>query len=667
MELCSYCSRIPAKLFSFRRSDQSDYDHQPTLAALQQSASAGCQGCRLFMRAIETSTERYAGKYALARPWEQSDAVRLSSTKFGWQVVRVGWKEAGHFRAMAIPKEWSGDLPSYPAAGKQDACMRLQHEAALLQRWLNICRCNHKCLGPGTAFLPTRLLDVGTRHKPRLFLVQSADLHAEATSNKYIALSHCWGLTMPASGKTTLATLNNHRASVRAQGLPRTFQDVIEIARRLGVGYVWIDSLCIIQDSRQDWEREAAQMASVYSNAHVTIAASASSDGRGGCQVDNEMRPFGPVDMEYASEAAGSAQVFRLWSRASSPVGQVLAQDALTRRGWTLQERELSPRVAHYSKDTIRWECRELWATLEFPWGDGASFDVGRLFDGGSSARPTTFGEPINNSKTLDDATKQRLSWFELVSRYTSRALTKQSDILPAFSGIARTIAESTSDEYCAGLWKSFFAHCLLWAANWHVNRGISHHSRPSTYLAPSWSWASVRGPVHYLSWVNGYWYTFNAHPDSAFVPSLVNVSLQPSSDVYGAVNHGLLTIQGKVNAAFSKQEALADTQDRLSLWGPGPTGSAAKVGEIRYDIPLCQACAPLGSIRVVWLLCCMNGQKFSDGSFRTFALALEDHEFEDGQGAPMTVPGRYRRVGVAWGIDPSFWERGTTATLTIA
>ncbi|PHH70198.1 hypothetical protein CDD82_7283 [Ophiocordyceps australis] len=107
MELCSYCSRIPAKLFSTRRNHQCDYNHQPTLTALQQSASAGCQGCRLFARAIETSTERYAGKYALARSWEDGDGVRLSSTKFGWQVVRVGWKEAGHFRARAIPKEWS--------------------------------------------------------------------------------------------------------------------------------------------------------------------------------------------------------------------------------------------------------------------------------------------------------------------------------------------------------------------------------------------------------------------------------------------------------------------------------------------------------------------------------------------------------------------------------
>ena len=87
----------------------------------------------------------------------------------------------------------------------------------------------------------------------------------------YIALSHCWGLTIPDAGRTTLGRRN---MSIFAGNLPRTFQDFIEIARRLEIRYVWIDSLCIIQDSGDDWEKEAAQMASIYSNAHLTIAAS---------------------------------------------------------------------------------------------------------------------------------------------------------------------------------------------------------------------------------------------------------------------------------------------------------------------------------------------------------------------------------------------------------
>ncbi|KAF4459405.1 heterokaryon incompatibility [Fusarium albosuccineum] len=487
---------------------------------------------------------------------------------------------------------------------------------------------------------------------------------------------------MPETGRTTSLTLERHKVSISPADLPQTFQDFIDIARRLDIRYVWIDSLCIIQDSREDWEKEAAQMASVYSMAHLTISASGSADGRGGCRVVDAVRSFGPFDLERHIDSASSSTgestaVFRLWSRDTYPVGQVLTSDPLTKRGWTLQERELSPRIVHYSRDTIRWECCELRATIEFPWGDPGSFDQGRMFDGGSSSRPTTIGPPINDSKPLADVTKQRLSWFELVDRYTHRSLTKQMDILPALSGIARSIAESTSDEYYAGLWKSYFSHCLLWASDWHVSRDFKKHSRPSNYLAPSWSWASVRGPVHYLSWVNGYWYTFNADPDPAYVPKLIGVSLQASSDPYGVLKAGSLTLEGKIGVGFSKQEVYAvpkdkhnvsftpGHQDRLTLYSVNTTRTIEKVGEIRYDVPLCYSCSPVGSMRPVWLLCCMNSEKSSDGTMRTFAIALETVERDEGQQAP-SFPLRYRRVGVAWGINPSFWERGVTTKLTI-
>lgn len=516
---------------------------------------------------------------------------------------------------------------------------------------------------------------MGTTAEPKLSLIMSAEV--EAMDSVYLALSHCWGLTMPETGRTTSKTLERHKACISVADLPQTFQDFVEISRRLEIRYVWIDSLCIIQDSRQDWEKEAAQMASVYSNAALTISASSSADGRGGCRVSNSVRSYGPLDFEYPSSDTPKedpVKVFRLWSRDPFPVGQILSSDPLLKRGWTLQERELSPRVIHYSRDTIRWECCELRATVEFPWGDGASFDVGRLFDGGSSARPTLIGPPHNDSKPLNEVTKKRLSWFELVDRYTNRSLTKQSDILPAFSGIAQSIAKSTRDEYCAGLWKSYFAHCLLWASNWHVGRGFTQHSRPANYLAPSWSWASVKGPVRYLDWINDSWHNFNAEPDPVYVPRIIDISLQASLDPFGALTDGTLKIHGRLGMAFSRQEEYAvaqdktassfsaGPQDRLSLWGMGTTGTAVeKIGEIRYDVPLCSGCAPIGSSRMFWLLCCMNSERSSDGTMRTFAIALEGEDPRE-----QMLPTRYRRAGVAWGISPSFWERWSDVTITI-
>ncbi|KAK0712918.1 heterokaryon incompatibility protein-domain-containing protein [Lasiosphaeria miniovina] len=684
MGFCEYCAKIPSKLFSFRRDEQCTYDHQPSLSALQDSATAGCNGCRLVLHAIASSGSEHAGKYVLARTWSPDEQVRLSSTKFGWQVVRVGWKEAGHFRTFAVPAEWnSEEAASGPGAGDQDSAAHLLHESRLIRRWSELCLAHHTDCGTATPFLPTRLIDVGTAARPELRLVLGADM---ADKNaRYLALSHCWGRTMPAAGRTTAQTLARHRAAIAPGTLPRTFRDFVAIARRVAARYVWIDSLCIVQDSREDWEREATQMAAVYSHAHFTVSASGSADGRGGCRVVDDVRSFGPVDLlcRVDGEGAVAEKTFRLWSRDTFPVGQVLSSDPLTARGWCLQERELSPRVVHFSKDTVRWECRGLRASLEFPWGDAASFDVGRLLDGGSAARPTALGMPINDSTPLDDATRQRLAWFELVDRYTSRALTHQVDILPAFSGIARTIANSTADEYCAGLWRSYFAHCLLWASNWHVGRGLAQHSRPPTYLAPTWSWASVKGPVHYLSWVNGYYHTFNAQPDPAYVPRLVDVALQTSADRYGVLlPTGSATLAGKVRMAYTRQELYAvpqdasntifspGAQDRLTLYGPTATGRSGKVGEIRYDVPLCTDCAPVGTIRVVWLLCCMNSKPSPDGSVRTFAIALQGERTGAGAGLqeqfPTHVPARFQRVGVAWGIDSAFWQGAFIIPVTI-
>jgi hypothetical protein len=185
------------------------------------------------------------------------------------------------------------------------------------------------------------LIDIGKDLKDNVSLVITTE--TQLLERRYLALSHCWGSTMPTSAKLTLETLDINRKSIDLQGLPRTFQDFIEIARRLGVRYVWIDSLCIIQNSKEDWQSEAAQMASVYSGAYLTIAASSSADGRGGCHVIEGEKSYGPVDIDAlestnngADPIKPSTRRFRVWTRGSAYVS--LKNDPLTRRGWTLQE-----------------------------------------------------------------------------------------------------------------------------------------------------------------------------------------------------------------------------------------------------------------------------------------------------------------------------------------
>lgn len=116
MSLCQYCNNIPAKLFSFRRDDQCSHDHQPNLSTLKESAAGGCQGCSLFLHAVESSTSEHAQGYALDRNWNENEQMRLSSTKFGWQEINFAWRKAGVFRTFAVPSEWGMSLlsPSPP-------------------------------------------------------------------------------------------------------------------------------------------------------------------------------------------------------------------------------------------------------------------------------------------------------------------------------------------------------------------------------------------------------------------------------------------------------------------------------------------------------------------------------------------------------------------------
>ena len=149
---------------------------------------------------------------------------------------------------------------------------------SLAQSWIEGCRNEHVACTQRRDdwFAPTRLIDIGTATKdvpitPRLIL--GLDCEVDGTTLQYLALSHCWGT---ASGgripKTTNENLAERMVGVRWDELSKTFQDSLVITRCLGLRYIWIDSLCIIQDSEEDFEVQCARMGQVYLNAACTIA-----------------------------------------------------------------------------------------------------------------------------------------------------------------------------------------------------------------------------------------------------------------------------------------------------------------------------------------------------------------------------------------------------------
>ena len=161
-------------------------------------------------------------------------------------------------------------------------------------QWFNNCVNTHSCCSKSAwtkDFLPTRLIDLTPpKQSTQPRLCDSSEL---LSSVKYATLSHCWG-NLP------IVRLTNTSLASMMEGLPmselsETFKDAMFITSRLGVRYLWIDSLCIIQDSVRDWQQESALMGSVYSNAICNIAATGAPNGLAGCFTERNRHLVQPL------------------------------------------------------------------------------------------------------------------------------------------------------------------------------------------------------------------------------------------------------------------------------------------------------------------------------------------------------------------------------------
>src|ERR1700744_2598321 len=145
------------------------------------------------------------------------------------------------------------------------------------------CASKHRCRSTGDSVLPTRVIEVGDPGRIRLMVPNGA-------MGRYVCLSHCWGGLQPL--KTTKENLSSHLHSIPPQSIPKTYQDAIELTRLLGIKYLWIDSLCIIQDSTEDWGKESASMCAVYENCDIVIAATSAKDATEGFLRTRERANF---------------------------------------------------------------------------------------------------------------------------------------------------------------------------------------------------------------------------------------------------------------------------------------------------------------------------------------------------------------------------------------
>jgi hypothetical protein len=329
-------------------------------------------------------------------------------------------------------------------------------------------KCN-KRISDGS-WWPSRLLEVGNFNCSfEIRLRETAE--TPPTGSQYVTLSHCWG-------KATFLTLTTENLEVLKAGffikdLPLTFQDAIGVARRLNVPYLWIDSLCIVQNSLEDWSREASQMSNVYQHGFCNIAATGALDSAEGLFLDRKMDPVPPFKILIPYKDTRNPRVVYVTYPDLWKYG--VEDSPLIKRAWVLQERLLARRVLHFGRHQLFWECRE-HATCE-TYGTQAQLHLSRSIEEVSPKADFDVDVEANfkgGRRTLEHV------WERIVRTYSLARLTKLSDKEAAINGIIKFLEEAFEDICVVGLWKNRLLQQLLWQA--------VEPSRSIANRAPSWS-----------------------------------------------------------------------------------------------------------------------------------------------------------------------------------
>jgi hypothetical protein len=342
-----------------------------------------------------------------------------------------------------------------------------------MRSWLSGCQLRHTaCPHEYGAAAPTRLVDV-----ENLRVINGS---ACGPALHYATLSYCWG--SGSFARTTTRNLASFQTGIDVHYLPQNIQDALFVTRKLGLKYIWIDSLCVIQDDPNDWGREIKNIGYYYRFSSVSISI-LSEPG----VLTGFLKPRN--DRNAISLANG------LHIRKERPSWSEIFENApLSKRAWILQERLMAPRIIHFEKNEIMWECfsasaregtskehSEAWQGNA--WTD-ESFKRSFAIDNIRMSTANTNHDQANHKELL------MAHWYRILCQYTTLSMTFARDIFPAISGIAQKFYEATQFTYLAGLWYEHLHTGLLWYAD------SSNQSDVFKTLAPSWSWASLGGPV---------------------------------------------------------------------------------------------------------------------------------------------------------------------------
>lgn len=428
----------------------------------------------------------------------------------------------------------------------------------LARKWLHECTdsgTHSDCQVTSSKILPTRVIDV--RGIPKLHITKDNE------TNQYATLSYCWGVRAQ-SVMLLKENLDELCKGIPTQLLAKSIKDAISVVQKLQVPYLWIDSLCIIQDSKDDKKAEIRKMRSIYENSYITLAASSAKtceegflevqspvvvlskdSGRGvDSNVTGKFKRFPTIPIPFKCFDASGTALLQPYQ------GHDSHTEPINLRAWTLEEYMLSPRILTYGRSQILWDCNSSSKVNE-----GLRIAVtGMPFEN----LRKDFRE--NTSLEQKDAQTLQNYWYDVVFNYTSRKLTHPHDRLNAISGIASKLGDTSHRSYAykAGLWQHDtdemrLLRDLLWdEGSWRSrleNRLRWQPFERGRNPWPTWSWASIEGPIIYQR---------HHHPNDRSFSKVISceIVLESSDDIYGPIEGGTLVIQGPMKEVRCKQKS---------------------------------------------------------------------------------------------------------------
>jgi hypothetical protein len=421
---------------------------------------------------------------------------------------------------------------------------------------------------------PTRLLFIVDPTNIENSGIRLVETHG--TPHLYATLSYCWGKTGD-EWQCKEHRLDQYLCHIDRETLPATIRDCLVIAATLSISYVWIDALCIIQDSASDWASESAKMGGIYHGSLLTIAAAASSHSDGGCFNTTSRPRFSChypreesykhsdiVVLENILQDGSKSRLYFIMGKADKEgcsqddiYDNEVVNGPLSKRAWVFQEQMLSRRVIYYAESQIFWDC-EHCRLSEDNWPQSEYSQIYPI---------AGYDEPMSTSEIVE-------KWYaEAVEIYSARSLSHATDKLVAISAAAKATYLNRHVDYFAGLWKDCMMVGLIW------ERSSPGH-KSTRYSCPSWSWASQETSVSYEQ-ISFYYYRVG-RGSAGYQPRVIDVKVEtePTSP-FGDTKSGSITLDTLVTSGWlmrlkdkrrypeeTHRAFIFSSPDRTNIWG---------------------------------------------------------------------------------------------------